>query len=108
MTHPEDDPTAVEPDETPPKEKGRGHDPEKTTGQARAEEVHQRNLERQQAREDEPQEDLPDKPPIEDMPPEEGEEPPDEEESVAEGEFLTGEEADGDDTVDNTERPSTP
>jgi hypothetical protein len=105
MTHPEDDPTAVEPDETPPKEKGRGHDPEKTTGQARAEEVHQRNLERQQAEEGG---ELPDKPPIEDMPPEEGEEPPDEEESVAEGEFLTGEEADGDDTVDNTERPSTP
>jgi hypothetical protein len=51
---------------------------------------------------------LPPKPPIEGMPPEEGEEPPSEEEEQEaleghEDDVLSSEDADADDTVDNTE-----
>ena len=50
-------------------------------------------------------EDLRPKPPIEDMPPEEGVEDDGEEVEVAEGEYMTPEEADEDDTVDDKESP---
>jgi hypothetical protein len=49
--------------------------------------------------------DLPPKPPIEDMPPEEGDEPPadDDEVDVDEADYLAPEDAAGDETVDNAE-----
>lgn len=49
--------------------------------------------------------DLPPKPPIDDMPPEEGDEPPadDDELDVPEHEYLEPEVAAGDETVDNAE-----
>src|SRR3954465_14070882 len=64
-------------------------------------------LERLMTEEDkEPDEqELPDKPPIEDMPPEDGLDPPTDEEEAEHGEvkFMSPEEADEDDTVDNQE-----
>ncbi len=50
-----------------------------------------------------PEDDLPPKPPIEDMPPEQGIEPPEEDVDVPDEDFLAPEEAAQDDTVDDEE-----
>jgi hypothetical protein len=53
---------------------------------------------------DEPrEEDLPPKPPVEDLPGEEGDDPPAEEPEVEDSEFMADNEARDDDTVDNEE-----
>jgi hypothetical protein len=107
----EEDPTAVDPDEeAEPKGKARGHDPDKTTGQERAEEVRSEQAGPDEEDDDPTSED--DAPDIPDMPGEEGDEYTDEElenmeEEVPEDEF-DDEAAAADDTVDNSEQLEEP
>jgi hypothetical protein len=97
----------------------RGQDPDKTTGQDRAEEVRPEHAGPQsEGKPSDPPEatqlpaepdesELPDKPAIEDMPSEEGIAPPtdqEEHEALADDEPMDPSEADADDTVDNAEQ----
>jgi hypothetical protein len=116
--------------------KGRGQDPDKTTGQERAAEVHARNEAKVKEQPDPPEpsqlpaepsaeqlpadipgedepdpETLPDKPPIEEPLPSDEEIEADElpgEEDVPEEDFLPPEEAAQDDTIDNEEAEEQP
>lgn len=103
---------------------GRGQDPDKTTGQERADEVHERNAERAEAREQQPgveasvpgteEPNLGDEPrpahPITDpMPSDEelAQQPEPGQEDVPDEHIMPPEVADADDTVDNKESDQT-
>jgi hypothetical protein len=90
---------------------GRGQDPDKTTGQERADEVHERNAERIKDREAHPEQ-LPSKPQEEELP-EGGDVSEDELDEIQkageeDADFVDEEKAAADESIDDAEKPDEP